>query len=79
MDEQPREEFIASHVARSDARTDAEATRLVTSMLSHSWPGGSSDRTEPGALEWIRSWGPRRIGFEMLCCTCPHQGCALCN
>jgi len=48
-------------------------------MLRHSWPGGSRDRSEPVALEWVRRWGPRRIGALLPACSCTAGRCRVCN
>jgi hypothetical protein len=73
-----RNEPIHEHIAALDTRTPAETNRLMSSILGSCWPGGA-DRTEPGALDWVRRWRPDRIGAELLACSCARGHCALCN
>src|SRR3954452_7531452 len=50
------DERIAGHISASSTRTDADADRLADRLLGESWPGGPSDRSERGALGWLRHW-----------------------
>ena len=65
-------------VAAIAKRTAPETERLVTHLRAYCWPGGS-DRREPGALEWVRRWGPTRLSAEPLDCSCVRGRCAFCN
>ena len=29
-------------------------------LMQRLWPGGSTDRFDPSAVEWLRRWGPVR-------------------
>jgi len=70
---------IAAHIEAISARAPGEARRIVSRMVGRSWPGGPADRTEPGALEWVRRWGPSRRRGLPLQCSCAHGRCAVCN
>ena len=79
MDSPAREPSIEAMVTAIAAR-DVRETQRLTGMLERSaWPGGHADRTEPGALEWVRRWGPGRLTGEMLDCSCAAGRCLVCN
>jgi hypothetical protein len=73
------ESDITAHIEAISTRPDGETRRLVSHMLGSCWPGGHSDRTEPGALEWVRRWGPARRRGAPLACSCARGRCAVCN
>lgn len=55
-------------------------SRALASLIAGAcWPGGSEDRTEPVALEWLRRWHPERIAVALPACSCDSGHCALCN
>jgi hypothetical protein len=35
------------------------AKRYLGELMDHSWPGGTADRVQPAALEWLRLWQPQ--------------------
>jgi hypothetical protein len=72
-------EELAAHIDAIAARGERESQRLTTALLHRAWPGGSADRTEPAALEWLRRWGPARMASGELSCSCPSGRCAVCN
>lgn len=37
------------------------------------------DHTQPFAREWVRRWGPVRLGTELPCCSCDAGRCTVCN
>ena len=61
---------IATHIESVSSRAGPDTDRLLSAMLCFCWPGGSGDRTEPAAREWVRRWGPRRAGAIMPVCSC---------
>jgi len=52
---------------------------LYSRALSECWPGGPSDSTRPGALEWVRRWGPHGKLPSGPACSCSTGRCAVCN
>jgi hypothetical protein len=79
MDAHPGDPDIAAHI-ESVASADASDTgRLVSAMLGRCWPGGTGDRTEAAALEWVRRWGPRSAGAIPPTCGCALGRCRVCN
>ena len=52
---------------------------VIESEIERLMPGGSADRTEPAALEWVRRWGPGRLTASPLDCSCEQGRCAVCN
>jgi hypothetical protein len=71
--------YVAALVEAVATRSDADAQRLTAVLGQRCWPGGSSDHTERGALDWVRRWGPRRDAPRLAQCSCAHGHCALCN
>lgn len=51
---------------------------VLARLVSQSWPGGP-DRANPAALDWVRRWGPSRMGSELPGCSCLAGRCATCN
>jgi hypothetical protein len=78
-DDKPAEDLIAAHIEAVTARADGETRGLISALVRSCWPGGSSDRTEPGALEWVRRWGPTQLTPGSLGCSCAAGRCAVCN
>jgi len=70
---------IAAHIESVAARDESDTSRLVSRMLGRCWPGGTGDRTEAGALEWVRRWGPRGAGAVPPVCSCAAGRCRICN
>jgi hypothetical protein len=74
------DESIHERITALDARTESETLRLLSGVRLASWPGGGEDRSEPGALDWIRRWRPERVGGATLpVCSCAQGACAVCN
>jgi hypothetical protein len=74
MNDDPRD-----HISDIDGRSHAETGRLVARMQRFCWPGGSSDRSEPGAIGWVRRWRPARFDAVIPVCSCAQGRCAMCN
>jgi hypothetical protein len=72
-------EDFADHIESIARRGDRDEQRLTTALLHRAWPGGSADRSEPVALEWLRRWGPARMVDGALTCSCATGRCAVCN
>jgi hypothetical protein len=52
---------------------------LFTRSMSECWPGGPSDSIRPGALEWVRRWGPGGSPPAGRACSCRAGRCSVCN
>jgi len=78
MDGPAREPSVPAIVASIEGRSARETDRLVSMLERWCWPGGS-DRTERGALEWVKRWGPSRITAQPAECSCVQGRCAVCN
>ena len=78
MDGPAREPSVPTIVASIESRSARETERLVEMLRVWCWPGGS-DRREPGALEWVKRWGPARITATPAECSCLQGRCAVCN
>jgi uncharacterized protein YgbK (DUF1537 family) len=79
MDGHTDPEFVAAHIAALASRSLRDTDALMTDLARRSWPGGSADRSEPAALEWVRRWGPGRLTASPLDCSCAQGRCAVCN
>jgi hypothetical protein len=77
MDEQAR--GLVRIIEALSARTEAETHRLARALLRRSWPGDTADRREPGAVDWVRRWGPRGPAPLPPACSCSAGRCAVCN
>jgi len=76
MDDRAR---IPEHIEAIAERSEHAARRLTTALLHRAWPGGSADRMEPAAAEWVRRWAPGRPMPQALACSCADGRCAVCN
>jgi len=79
MDAHPGDQAIAAHIESVSARAESDTDRLVSAMLGRCWPGGTGDRTEAVALQWVRRWGPRVAGAVPPVCSCLAGRCGVCN
>jgi hypothetical protein len=79
MDGPAPEPSVPAIVEAIAGRTAHDTQRLSSRLHAYCWPGGVGDRTEPGALDWVRRWGPSRLTSEPLACSCAQGRCAVCN
>ena|GEM_PF-1571832 len=79
MEPHPGDPRIIAHIESVSSRAEPDTQRLVSTMLRSCWPGGMGDRTEAGALDWVRRWGPRRAGPVPPACQCAAGRCGVCN
>lgn len=70
---------LARHLDAIAARTRADGQRLADDLLGATWPGGHHDRSERGALDWVRRWRPRTVAIETAACSCAAGRCVVCN
>jgi hypothetical protein len=75
----PDDLAIGAHIESVCARAEPDTERLISTMLRSCWPGGTGDRSEAVALEWVRRWGPRKAGPLAPACRCALGHCAVCN
>ena len=78
-DRRDQREVIASHIEALATGGHGEAMQLALRIRGRCWPGGSHDRTEPGALDWVRRWGPKGLAPAQPGCSCELGRCAMCN
>ena len=57
----------------------ARARRYLGELMDAQWPGGTADRVQPAALEWLRRWRPQRTRFAPPECACAAGRCVACN
>jgi hypothetical protein len=77
MDERAR--GVASIIESIAARTDADAGRIARAFVRACWPGDVGDLRRPGAVEWVRRWGPDGPQPFTPECSCAAGGCRVCN
>jgi hypothetical protein len=70
---------IREHIKAAAARGTPDALSLISRLRRACWPGGSEDRTQPGALPWVRQWHPVGLGATLSACSCASGRCVLCN
>jgi hypothetical protein len=79
MGAKPDDPEVLAHIESICVRAEPDTDRLVAAMLRRCWPGGTGDRTETVAIEWVRRWGPRRAGSIPPACGCVVGRCHVCN
>jgi len=70
---------IAAHITAICSRSMGDADQLIASIVGRCWPGGTADRSERIALEWVRHWGPAGVPPAGPDCECRAGRCDLCN
>lgn len=63
-------EPIRTHLDAIAARRDV--ARLLGTV-------SREDHTKPAAREWVRRWGPARLGATLPDCSCAAGRCPVCN
>jgi hypothetical protein len=76
---QSRDEDVLAHIASISTRTRQDAEQLTDTLRGSSWPGGGADRSEPGALAWLRRWRPGGPAPVPAVCGCASGRCLVCN
>lgn len=72
------DDAIRHHITACATRSDAETAGLAARFAGACWPGGA-DRTQPGALGWVRRWRPGRLEAVLPACSCAGGRCVVCN
>jgi hypothetical protein len=73
------DERIRQHIEAASGRPARDTQRLTVQIAGFCWPGGSEDRSEPGALAWLRRWRPATGGAALPVCSCAAGKCGVCN
>ncbi|HEX8855347.1 MAG TPA: hypothetical protein VF752_07070 [Thermoleophilaceae bacterium] len=76
MDDRLRVTALIDWVAN---RSDAETEDLAWALRRRCWPGGVTDRNEPGSHDWIRKSPPSNAAQLLLHCECERRRCHVCN
>ena len=71
--------FVQAHIQHLAERRPGDAERLTAAIVRRCWPGGSGDRAEPAAIEWLRRWGTTSVAMPTRSCACAQGCCAVCN
>jgi hypothetical protein len=79
MHDEPRNDVVAAVVEAIDERTASQTNFIMAALVRGAWPGGVADRREPGAIEWLRRWGPSGRAPSYSDCSCIDGRCAVCN
>ena len=72
------EDIIRWHITHL-AQYDKTRERRLSASAHGCWPGGSADRTEPMARQWVRLWRPAQSLAALPACSCAAGRCAVCN
>jgi len=72
-------EELRHHIDSAAPSGGAAALQLTSLIFDRCWPGGSADRSERAALEWLRQWHPDSIATELPSCSCSTGRCIVCN
>ena len=70
---------VGAHVSQIAGRTETETSRLAARLARWAWPTAGVDRANPGAIEWVRRWGPSRGLPAPVTCSCAAGRCRVCN
>ena len=73
------DDFARQHIAALVAEAGRGSRRAVRRLQADCWPGGSADRAEPAAMEWLSRWHPARAAAATPICACASGRCAICN
>lgn len=78
MPEDSRRASVArAHIAALTFGWGMEQEHLALALTRGCWPG--TERTEPAARGWVRSWGPPRHELRPPACECHAGACLICN
>lgn len=75
----PREADVAAIAESIATRSRRQTEQLIDRLVGSTWPGGLGDRSERGALEWVRRWAPKPVDALGPECSCAGGRCGLCN
>jgi hypothetical protein len=66
-------------IESSEAPSPGGTQRLMVSLVTYSWPGGSEDHACLGSPDRTENWPRRQAQIALERCTCDRGRCALCN
>jgi hypothetical protein len=66
---------IRAHIEAIASRSERDLAELSERLSAR----GAHDRTEPGALAWLRRWRPRGPVPAAPACECADGRCLVCN
>jgi hypothetical protein len=72
-------EELRTHIETASRHRGYQARQLTSRILGTCWPGGSEDRIDRAALDWLAFWQPDRNGAALPACSCAAGRCAVCN
>jgi hypothetical protein len=70
---------LRAHIESISSRTQRDVQALTRRLNGRAWPGGPNDRSEPGALAWLRRWRARGPAPSLPLCGCANGRCQVCN
>lgn len=73
------DDFARTHIAALVAEARHRPLRAARRLEAACWPGGSADRAEPAAMEWLSRWHPARAAAATPICACATGHCPICN
>ena len=79
MDKHSHRTLITAIIETIAGSTEADRSRLASTLGWHCWPGGPIDRREPGEMQALRGWRPGRATPALFACSCLRGRCHICN
>lgn len=73
------DDFARKHIASLVAEARRGPLKAARRLEAACWPGGSADRVEPAASEWLARWHPARAAAATPVCGCSTGHCPICN
>jgi hypothetical protein len=72
-------EDLRTHIEAASLHRSYQARQLTADIVGTCWPGGSEDRLDRAALEWLRLWRPECSSASLPACSCAAGYCTVCN
>jgi hypothetical protein len=73
------DDLVRKHIAALIAEGDRDRAQVAERLEAWCWPGGSADRAEPAAAQWVSRWRPARAALAVPVCLCASGHCPVCN
>jgi phosphopantothenoylcysteine synthetase/decarboxylase len=73
------DEELREHITLASNGDQFRLQGLTAEIVASCWPGGSQDRSDRTATEWLRRWRPEKVGAVLPACSCVNGHCAVCN
>jgi hypothetical protein len=72
-------EELRTHIESASRYRGYQARQLTSRIVGTCWPGGSEDRIDRTALDWLTFSHPDHSGAPLPACSCAVGHCGVCN